>query len=231
MGTTKRILCLANSRKVSGRCIAGIEFVRRRKLKWIRPISAREHEEVSSYERCYQDGSEPALLDILDVPLLEPRPRDHQCENWLLDPDFYWEKTGTLEVSDLKKFLAPADPLWIDGHSTYSGRNDEIPCDLARELDSSLRLISVDNLKVVVFRPGADFGNTKRRVQGRFVFAGNDYWLWITDPEIERRFLSKPDGSYDVGASYLTISIGEPYNNACYKLIAAVIDSTRRATK
>lgn len=40
-------------------------------------------------------------------------------------------------------------------------------------------------------------------------------------PEYERRFLSQPDGDYELGESYLTISLGEPYEGYCYKLVAA----------
>jgi len=92
MAVNQRIVCLANSRKLSGRCIAGKEMVRNKPRGWIRPVSAREHEEVSEYERQYEDGTDPRVLDIIDVELLEPRPRTYQQENWLLDPDLYWTK-------------------------------------------------------------------------------------------------------------------------------------------
>ncbi len=50
--TLKRIVCLANSRKYSGRCIAGKELLADgRPGRWIRPVSARENEEVSEHER------------------------------------------------------------------------------------------------------------------------------------------------------------------------------------
>jgi hypothetical protein len=32
-----------------------------------------------------------------------------------------------------------------------------------------------------------------------------------------------PDGSYNLGSSYLTISLGEPFRGDYYKLVAAVI--------
>lgn len=77
---TKRIVCLANSRKLSGRCVAGRELVADRPEAWVRPVSAREHQEVSEHERQYQDSSDPTLLDVVDVPLLEHRPKDYQQE-------------------------------------------------------------------------------------------------------------------------------------------------------
>ena len=59
--------------------------------EWIRPVSDRENEEVSEYERQYKDGSDPHVLDIINVPLLEPKlkPESPQRENWLLDPESY----------------------------------------------------------------------------------------------------------------------------------------------
>lgn len=90
MPTVKRIVCLANSRKLSDRCIAGKEYSGGQPGGWVRPVSAREHEEVSECERQYQDRGDPCVLDIMDVPFLEARPKNYQQENWLLDPEHYW---------------------------------------------------------------------------------------------------------------------------------------------
>ncbi len=51
MKTVKQVVCLANSRKLNGRCIAGKELVQGKATDWIRPVSTREHEEVSEYEQ------------------------------------------------------------------------------------------------------------------------------------------------------------------------------------
>jgi hypothetical protein len=75
-----------------------------------------------------------------------------------------------------------------------------------------------------VFKPGEAFGNPKRRVQGQFRHCETDYQLWVTDPVYERAYLAKTDGNYEIGETLLTISLGEPYNDACYKLIAAIIE-------
>jgi len=222
---SKRIVCLANSRKLAGRCIAGREWSEERGAGcWIRPVSARDSREVSEYERQYEDGSDPKVLDVVDIPLLELLPVDWQRENWLLDPEYYWEKAGTYSWFDLSRLVDPVAPLWIDGHSTWNGMNDKIPLELARSLSSSLQLIHVEGLQLEVFSPGEAFGNPKRRVQGRFSHAGTDYALWVTDPGYERRYLAKLDGAYGIGECYLTVSLGEPHEGACYKLIAAIIE-------
>jgi hypothetical protein len=222
--TIKRIVCLANSRKLNGRCVAGIELSQDARVRWIRPISAREHEEVSEYERQYEDGSDPRLLDVMDIPVLEPRPKNYQQENWLLDPNRYWRKAGRASWHDLQRFVDHVTPLWINGESTYNGLNDRIPLAQAGNIDSSLRLLRVDRLALSVFKPGEAFGNPKRRVQGRFRHVGVDYHLWVTDPVYERGYLAKADGDYELGEGFLTISLGEPHNDACYKLIAAIIE-------
>lgn len=227
MAIVKRLLCLANSRKLNGRCVAGIELSGNQRLGWIRPVSAREHEEVSEYERQYEDGSDPRVLDVMDVPLLEARPKGYQQENWLLDPDHYWKRVSRVGWSDLERLADPESPLWIDGNSTYNGRNDRIVLGEAGGLKSSLRLVRVDRLTLSVFKPGAAFGNPKRRVQGRFVHHGTEYHLWVTDPGYEREYLLKPDGDYELGESFRTVSLGEPHDGACYKLVAAIMERAR----
>ena len=223
---TKQIVCLANSRKINGRCIAGREWIAETGAgNWLRPVSARDNRDVSEYERQYEDGSDPQVLDVIEIPLLEPCPDDYQTENWLLHDGYYWKKLGTYSELELPKLVDRAARLWIDGHSTYSGVNDKIPLADANRLTDSLRLIRVGRLKLSVFAPGEAFGNAKRRVQGRFEHAGNRYALWVTDPGYERRYLSKLNGTYELGECYLTISLGERYQSDCYKLIAAIIES------
>jgi hypothetical protein len=217
-------VCLANSRKLNGRCVAGKEYLSGDPGLWVRPVSAREHEEVSEYERQYEDGSDPQVLDVLDVPLLEPRPKDYQPENWLLDPDHYWERCGRIGWDELPELVDPPEALWANGTHTYNGVNDTIPVAGAGDFETSLRLIHVAGLEIAVFKPGEAFGNPKRRVQGRFHHAGTEYHLWITDPIYERAYLGEDDGEYSIGESHLTISLGEPFKNAYYKLIAAIIE-------
>ena len=228
MQDVKRIVCLANSRKLYGRCVAGREWNDGRVGRWIRPVSNREHQEVSEYERQYEDGSDPRVLDVIDVPVVEPCPRNFQSENWLLNPEYYWEKVGKLSWFDLPVLAGPEARLWLNGHSTYHGRNDKIPLEVADSVKDSLKLVHVDDLQLSVFKPGEAFGNAKRRVQGRFNEGGRWYYLWVTDPVFERQYLAKLDGTYSVGECFLTVSLGEPFGGAVYKLIASIIGKPRR---
>lgn len=223
----KRIICLANSRKLNGRCVAGIELLNDAAGNWIRPVSGTEHGEVSEADRRYEEGDDPALLDIIDIEFKEPCPEDHQQENWLINDKYYWEKVGTATLGDLDALVAPNEPLWGFGDSTYNGRNDRISPADAADSGYSLRLIRPPEVLIKVFKPGAAFGNAKRRVQGRFEWGGRRYWLWVTDPIIEQRYLAVPDGEHQLGPCFLTISIGEEHEGACYKLIAGVIKDDR----
>jgi hypothetical protein len=226
VGTVKRIVCLANSRKPGGRCVAGKELSPTgQSAGWIRPVGARDHGEVWLSERQYADGSDPSVLDIMDVPVVEHRPRNYQQENWLIDTTRRWAKVGEIGWGDAVALLDPVDRLWICGHHTGSGRNDKIPGELANSVDSSLRLIRVSDLALQVFTDGEAFGYPRRRVQGRFSHAGTQYWLSVTDPRYEEVYKPKPDGSYKIGECLLTISISEPFDKqqASYKLIAAIV--------
>ena len=224
MVLTKRIICLANSRKLSGRCVAGIELDEKdRALGWIRPVSDRPHEEVSEEERRYQDGTDSRVLDIIDVPVIRAAPCTYQQENWLLDPGYYWSRVSYCPWDRLSTLLPAPAPLWDSGFSTYHGNNDRLPLGVAHKLSSSLRLIRVSSLTLKVFAPGAHFGEGKRRVQGSFNHASQRYGMWVTDPYVERRYLAMEDGRYEFGTCFLTVSLGEPHQDWVYKMIAAVV--------
>lgn len=218
MPVVKRFVCLANSYKPGGRCIAGRELPRG---AWIRPIGADPGEALTSVERQYANGGEPQLLDVMEVPLGVARPSGCQQENWTIQRGVRWQRSGTFPFARLRELEEPLGPLWVNGHDTYHGKNDEIPASQGSQIASSLRLIHVDQLDVLVFRKEYE-GQVSRKVLGRFRHAGEQYRLSVTDP----RFDATAYGEFVVHGCYLTISISLPFKKggACYKLIAAVID-------
>lgn len=222
MPTFRTIVCLANSRKLSGRCIAGKEFLQNQVGAWFRPVSARPSEEISEEERRFQNGIDPALLDIIQIPIVEARPKNYQSENHLIDHEYYWEKIGQIPLSQISNFADAPNILWDNDYSSYNGLHDRIPYTEACALPNSLYLIAATNIKIHVFAPGADFGNSKRRVQAKFNYNHVEYHLWVTDPRIERQYLAQTDGEYSIGNYYISISLGEPLDGYSYKLVAAM---------
>jgi len=217
------IVCLANSRKMSGRCIAGKEWAHGRAGKWVRPISSRDHHEISESDRQYQDGSDPKLLDIITIPLKQAAPSGHQQENQLIDDGYYWAKAGTVTLAEMAWIADRPAALWQNGFSSGAGTNDRVPVGEAVAGEGSLYLVRVPDLVIQVLLKvsGADF--SKRVVRAKFSYQGESYDFCVTDPLIERAYYAKSDCQYTVGAAHLCVSLGEPFNEHYYKLVAAVL--------
>ena len=118
MSYNKTILCLANSRRPTGRCIAGKEVVSDGYGNWLRPVSARDSEEISEEERRYEDGTDPKVLDIIRILFLEPRPTIYQTENHVIDDQDYWEKVDQAGWNDVIEAL-DLGPVLIKGIPFY----------------------------------------------------------------------------------------------------------------
>ena len=77
--TKADILCLANSWKSGGRCVAGI---RMDDGSWIRPVSDTDDGELTPSQCTLDNQRQARPLDIVRLYLKEPAPRPHQPENW-----------------------------------------------------------------------------------------------------------------------------------------------------
>ena len=220
-GIVKSIVCLANSRKDSGRCIAGIELdPSAGETAWVRPVSTSANGEVFARDRQFADGSEPEILDVLEIDLTEHSPQSYQSENWVISPR-QWVRTGRARWSTLAS-LHDRRPLWIE----EGRKSDRLSLDFTGSIDDSIRLIRVDSVRTYVttsFR-----GNRQHRAQ--FTHCGVDFDLVITDPWYEslRRDRGTGDGLVELQNCYLTISLSHPYSDGCcYKLVAAIITKER----
>jgi hypothetical protein len=144
---TKTIVYLANSRKDGARCIAGIEFMNNQRLgEWVRPVSNRPKGEISLREQAYRDDSEPGLLDLIDITLIEPKPSGYQKENWLIVPGSQWKKAGHLNHGRLKRLATRTGPLWINDYNSRGGENDCVPAEETKKLVRSLILADVGGM-------------------------------------------------------------------------------------
>jgi hypothetical protein len=218
------LLCLANSRKTSGRCIAGKIIQDGQVGAWVRPISNRATSELSEEERRFENGRDPSVLDIVQVEMLGASAHAYQTENHIINDAYYW---SFIRRATNQEILAAIDvsagTLWGTSSSSYSGVNDRIEVFAAPQFASTLCFISVPSLQIRVSAEGARFGNMKRNVRGRFTYNGQQYFLMITDPVIERHYLDGQDGLFEVGRRLLCISLGDAYEGYAYKLIAGIV--------
>jgi hypothetical protein len=94
MKYSKIFVCFANSRKMSGRCVAGKEWLDGRPGSWVRAVSDRPTRELRPAERHYENGREPQLLDLIDVQFKDFAPLSHQSENHVIDARSCWVNQG-----------------------------------------------------------------------------------------------------------------------------------------
>jgi hypothetical protein len=224
-GYTTRIICLANSRKPGGRCVAGKAIQNKAFGEWVRPVSARAGGELSHADRQFSGGVEPALLDVISIDMLGKASHPYQPENHTIDERAYWQLIRRASFNEALPAVDPRQPdLWgTTFGSSYSGTNDRVPVANASSFNYSLRLIKVDDLRIQVSAEGAAFGNMKRKLRGHFTYSQHHYALSITCPLVEAQYLAGQDGSFDVGNALLCVSLSEPHQGYAYKLIASVI--------
>ncbi|MHC1729000.1 MAG: DNA helicase RecQ [Syntrophobacteraceae bacterium] len=216
-----KIVCLANSRKYSGRCIAGKELLPDGIGNWIRPVSGIGTGELSPSEITLKEGRAPELLDILVLHLGEECPHFYQTENRVA-ADTHWSREGAIPKYRLPELCDGVEKLWINGHHSQSGMNDRVPMEIANEkITSSLLFIRASDFCVIV---GEDIRGL-RRILAEFRYNGVQYRLPVTDPIAEASYMSKDPGRYceETAEVFLTVSISEPYGGFCYKLVAAII--------
>jgi len=225
MNYTKTFVCFTNSRKMSGRCIAGKEWHDGQPGAWVRPVSASPYHEISQQERSFQDGSEPQLLDIVEVPCKNHQPLPHQNENHLIAMGRFWSKQGTLAWADIARWCDSPDSLWGTGEQSHAGLNNRIVS--GQENGESLVLVAVEQLRLLVGHRNPSKPDSKRGVLGEFGYRGVVYRLDITDPVIEQKYLNRPDGEYDIWNPVLCVSLSDPHWGYFYKLIAAVLYAER----
>ena len=214
-----RIICLANSWKRGERCIAGIITF---KGQWIRPVSDLPVGQVTKEMRQI-GGTEPALLDILEIPLAKTGPDyGFESENLSILPG-KWQRVGQVPPAYLLKYCSKEE---------YILHNDlryvEVP--YLRSLPVSQRR-TLELVKVVEFsvRPLGIVYEGSQKWEGTIVTEnGQRLTTSITDPV----FVRKLDLGYrPKNHCLVTVSLSMPWRPAdwegddpCWKLIAGVVE-------
>lgn len=224
------LLVLASSRKGGGRCIAGCDL---NTGSWVRPISD-AHEGTVLLEHCAIDGEWPQVYDVVRLEISEPRPSPWQPENWGIAPSAWQilERLDPSSIADELQSLVNEDVRILDG----SGRKISSQALTAEPIHASLTLVRPTALRWRIER--TPWGT--RQQKANFEVDGSSWFdLQVTDPHIEERLATLPEGSHprsavgidDASDVLLTLSLSEPYerNGDCYKLVAAVLELPARA--
>jgi hypothetical protein len=206
-----KIVCLANSYKHSGRCIAGIDIDTG---EWIRPIG-------NCYEGAVGDerlinGQEPQILDLLDIPIGSSADASGcQPENRKLN-DGLWTKLRPVSVKDVEQYIQNTQYLLYNCDKKV---DPHIFKNMPTEKRKSFQLIRVT---------GETFElNHWNKPLCSFTYSGTSYKLKVTDPII----ISKIQNGENISQNcLLTISMATPYQPKsydkpyCWKMVAGVIE-------
>jgi hypothetical protein len=217
------ILCLANSYKHRGKCVAGLRVDGG---GWIRPVARTTHGELYPVHYILDDGSCPQLYDLIRISFEGPTPLPHQPENWLIGSE-PWQ----LVSRGLHKEFAPLLKAQLHSHPNLFGdSSSRISFDrfAGEPALSSLALIQPLKLSWVVNRTPEN----AHKARALFELGGTRYSLPVTDPTWIDKFRALPLGARPAEACaadpastiLLTISLGEPWEDGyCYKLASAIV--------
>jgi hypothetical protein len=219
------LICLANSPKMGGRCVAGLRVDGK---GWVRPIAKdTDHGQLYSFHYRLKNDSDPEILDVIKVSLEERRPSTGQPENWIIGKD-PWLLVARPLNPNLYKILGSA---LVPGPRLLGSTGRRVSEKDIDQVSASLALISPSKLR---FFLEPDFSN---RLQPRasFELKGQYYDLPITDPSwitlIVRKLepLDRAGHTQEaIGISrdreiLFTVSLGEAFRGYCYKLVAGIV--------
>lgn len=225
MAYNRTFICLANSIKHHpSRCIAGKEWSAAGAGPWLRPVAAYGIDEgaISPNTSRLADGTQPQLLDVIEVSFERAVPHGCQVENHLINGGA-WKKTGRIGWADLVAIVETPQTLWGQGNSSRIGINDRLTLAEATLYQGSLHLVRPANLRVVVSTTGAEFNNPKKGMRALFSLGGTPYSLKVTDPRYTDHIRQyTEDVEYALEDGILCVSISEPLGDYQYKLIASI---------
>ena len=223
---SKEIVCLAYSRKLGGRCFAGIELAA---CRWIRAIGRHANGALSDFDCHMVVGNDPYTipkpLDVIRIDFVRPDPNLAQPENWITSGT-EWQRIRRANAGDLSilRQSISDDPELFRGYDRYVS-SQEVG---ARPPTCSLTLIRPTKLHWQAKKD--QYGRDGFR--GQFTVSGATYDLPLTCDEYASQLARNGESRLIDGLSdasrevLLTISLGDLFaeTGRYYKLIAGVIE-------
>ncbi len=211
-----KIVCLANSLKEGGKCLAGIELnenntpkIENNRPKWIRPICKTEHGQIPALLI-----AEIGLLDIMEIDITKkPEITNYQSEN------YYFSENS---IKKIGRFDFELLSLCHENKSTIFGnRGKALPKDVVEKLTYSLILIKVKKYCVEEKVYEDNPANPKTRLLFTYNNVENNFP--VTDPIFLYNYKHNPNLLNGCTELYLTISLTVEWKGWYYKLVSGII--------
>lgn len=211
-----RFVCLANSFKEGGRCIAGIlldknntPIIENGRPKWIRPISNTPHGEVPTHLVSHLN-----ILDIVEIEIKNHVGKGYQSENTLFLENSI-QRIGTYSRVRLSG-LYDDSRLLIFGNKGKAVHEDSIG-----DLNHSLMFIRVTDFEIIekIYEDNPQ----KKKIRLAFSYKYNRYEFPITDPVFLHNYQVHADYMNGVDELFLSLSLAINWEDWYYKLIAGII--------
>jgi hypothetical protein len=210
-----RFVCLANSYKEGGRCIAGIvldrysnPIIENGLPKWIRPVSDIGHGEIPK--------EWVSNINILDIVEIEPSAyvgEGYQSEN----ATFLEDSILVTGIFDHTKLAG----LWENRPYLFGTPGKAINIKYINRLDHSLTLVRTVDFEVL--ENPSDDNPAKKKIRLSFTYNNNEYNLPVTDPVFLHSYQNSTNFMDGIEELYLTLSVGVVFEEWHHKLVAGII--------
>ena len=216
----KYFVCLANSYKRGGRCVAGVEITYSSNKQWtivknddgtphwVRPITTNTHYgEIPT-----AIANKITLLSVVKLTEVMPNPEGAHTEN---------VKYSTMELCPL---VYPQEKLSLDNFVDniskiiFYNLGKAISAKMIIVAKYSIMMVHAENVKAYI-----DENRDKSKYRMRFSYYGEEYDFPITDPLFLEDFGNRTVSKFIISEAYLVISLGLEFEGWHHKLIAAVI--------
>jgi len=218
----KYFICLANSYKRGGRCIAGVEVVFNGdgkwkpvcnddgRPRWIRPIAKTTYGEIPNYV-----AEDIQMLSVVKLSNVVQCPEEAHTEN----VHYSRMETCDYDISQEPSILN----LFVDTkhQSIFHNRGRAVSAEMLMGINYSLMLIHPEKASAYL-----DENREKSKNRMKFTYYGVEYDFPITDPVFLDEFKREPKRYADIPDVYLALSLGLEFEGWHHKLVAGVIIPT-----
>ena len=211
-----QLLCLANSFKAGGRCLAGLKWPEM--TEWIRPVASTRGAQLSvrqaSVYGTFGNFREIQLLELIEVPLLQAVPLSYQPENWLIDELSRISLIRKVSLSEVRDALMNRARSRGNFFERIPSSNISVS-DTQSGLGSSLELVNATGVRF--------WKNDGGKLRVNFNQLGDSRTFRdfpVTDPVRIQNHVSAAETHGDF---LLTFSLGEEFNGRHYVLNCGVI--------